>query len=47
VSLRIGWSGEVKHGGSGQGHGDAVRDEGDIFGVGRVVVLVLLGSTFV
>jgi len=47
VSLRIGWGGKVKYGGSGQGNGDSVRDEGDIFGVGRMVVLVFLGSAFV
>jgi hypothetical protein len=47
VSLRVGGGGKVEYGGSGQGNGDSVGDEGDIFGVGRVVVLVLLGSAFV
>jgi hypothetical protein len=47
MSLRIGWGGKVEYSGSGQGNGDSVGNEGDVFGVGRVVVLVLLGSAFV
>jgi hypothetical protein len=47
VSLRVGRGGKVEYSGSGQGNGDSVGDEGDIFRVGRVVVLVLLGSPFV
>jgi hypothetical protein len=47
VSLRVGGGGEVEYSGSGQGNGDSVGNEGDVFGVGRVVVLVFLGSAFV
>jgi hypothetical protein len=47
VSLRVGWGGKVKYSGSGQGNGDSVGNEGDILGVRRVVVLVLLGSALV
>jgi len=47
VSLRVGWSGKVEYRGSGQGDGNSVGDEGDVFGVGRVVVLVILGSALV
>lgn len=47
MSLRIGWSGKVEYSGSGQGDGDSVGDQRDVFGVGRVVVLVILGSALV
>lgn len=47
MSLRIGGGGEVEYGRSGEGDCDSMWDEGDIFGVGRVVVLVLLSSTLV
>ena len=47
MSLRVGWSGKVEYSGSGQGDGDSVGDQRDVFGVGRVVVLVILGSALV
>jgi hypothetical protein len=33
MSLRVGWGGKVEYGGSGQGDGDSVGNEGDILGV--------------
>ena len=47
MSLRIGWRGKVEYSGSGQRDSDSVGDEGDVFGVGRVVVLVILGTALV